>query len=155
MFVVKNGNDGHLHYVEVPNPSPAPDQVLVKVHAAALNRADLLQRAGQYPPPPGWPDWFGLEAAGEIVEMGAQAAREGRWRIGDKVCALLGGGGYAQYVAVPEGMLMPIPKGLSMVKPRRCRRFSARRICFFSSKESSRPAMRCSYRPAQAAWPAC
>ena len=116
MFAVLNGTDGHLHYAEVPNPSLAPDQVLVKVHAAALNRADLLQRAGQYPPPPGWPDWFGLEAAGEIVEMGAQAAREGRWRIGDKVCALLGGGGYAQYVAVPEGMLMPIPKGLSMVE---------------------------------------
>lgn len=116
MLAVRNGSDGHLHYEEVPDPVIAPDQVLIKVSAAALNRADLLQRAGQYPPPPGWPDWFGLEAAGEVVEIGAEAAKEGRWRVGDKVCALLGGGGYAQFAAVPEGMLMPIPKGLSMVE---------------------------------------
>ncbi|MBQ3079309.1 MAG: NAD(P)H-quinone oxidoreductase, partial [Clostridia bacterium] len=71
-------------------------------------------RAGQYPPPPGWPEWFGLEAAGIIRDMGPKAKAEGKWRIGDKVCALLGGGGYAEYVAVPSGMLMPIPEGLSM-----------------------------------------
>jgi putative PIG3 family NAD(P)H quinone oxidoreductase len=90
--------------------------VILEIHAAALNRADLLQRAGQYPPPPGWPDWFGLEAAGVIAGIGEKVKAEGRWHSGDKVCALLGGGGYAEYAAVPEGMLMPIPKGLSMTE---------------------------------------
>lgn len=114
MYAMLNGQDGHLHWKEVPDPVLKSGQVLLEVHAAALNRADLLQRAGQYPPPPGWPDWFGLEAAGVIKEMTPEAEREGRFHVGDKVCALLGGGGYAEYVAVPEGMLMPIPRGLSM-----------------------------------------
>ena len=91
-------------------------KTMLEVHAAALNRADLLQRAGQYPPPPGWPDRFGLEAAGVIKAVGKQVAAEGRWQVGDQVCALLGSGGYAEYVAVPEGLLMPIPKGLSMME---------------------------------------
>lgn len=116
MHAVLNGKDGHLHWSEVPNPQIKEDEVLVEVHAAALNRADLLQRAGQYPPPPGWPDWFGLEAAGVIKEIGSKVAAEGKWHVGDEVCALLGSGGYAEYVAVPEGMLMPIPKGLGMVE---------------------------------------
>lgn len=116
MHAVLNGNDGHLHWSEVPDPVIRDDQVLLKVAAAALNRADLLQREGCYPPPPGWPDWFGLEAAGTIVKMGKEAEAEGRWHVGDQVTALLGGGGYAEYVAVPAGMLMPIPKGLSMVE---------------------------------------
>ncbi|MBE5867191.1 MAG: NAD(P)H-quinone oxidoreductase [Lachnospiraceae bacterium] len=114
MHAVLNGDDGHLHWTEVPNPQIKEDEVLLEVHAAALNRADLLQRAGQYPPPPGWPDWFGLEAAGVITAVGKQVEEEGKWHVGDKVCALLGSGGYAEYVAVPEGMLMPIPNGLSM-----------------------------------------
>ncbi|MBR5382498.1 MAG: zinc-binding dehydrogenase, partial [Clostridia bacterium] len=114
MYAMLNGSDGHLHWSEVPDPVLQRGQVLLEVHAAALNRADLLQRAGQYPPPPGWPDWFGLEAAGVIKEMTPEAEHEGRFHVGDKVCALLGGGGYAEYVAVPEGMLMPIPKGLTM-----------------------------------------
>ena len=94
----------------------AEDAVLLEIHAAALNRADLLQRAGQYPPPPGWPDWFGLEAAGVIRALGAKVEAEGKWHVGDEVCALLGGGGYAEYVAVPASMLMPVPKGLTMVE---------------------------------------
>ena len=114
MHAVLNGDDGHLHWTEVPDPQIKEDEVLLEVHAAALNRADLLQRAGQYPPPPGWPDWFGLEAAGVIKEVGKKVEEEGKWHVGDEVCALLGSGGYAEYVAVPEGMLMPIPKGLSM-----------------------------------------
>lgn len=115
MRAVLNGDDGHLHWTEVPDPQIKEDEVLLEVEATALNRADLLQRAGQYPPPPGWPDWFGLEAAGIIKAVGKKV-EEGKWHVGDKVCALLGSGGYAEYVAVPEGMLMPIPKGLSMIE---------------------------------------
>ena len=114
MYAILNGLDGHLHWSKVPNPVLENGQVLLEIHAAALNRADLLQRAGEYPPPPGWPDWFGLEASGIIKEMTPDAEREGRFHVGDSVCALLGGGGYAEYAAVPEGMLMPIPKGLTM-----------------------------------------
>ena len=89
------------------------DEVIVKIYAAALNRADLLQRAGKYPSPAGCPEWMGLEIAGVIEEVG-RAVTE--WKKGDRVCALLGGGGYAEYVAVKYDMLMPIPKGLSMVE---------------------------------------
>ncbi len=116
MHAILLGEDKNLHWTNVPDPVLKNDDVLLEIHAAALNRADLLQRAGQYPPPPGWPDWFGLEAAGVIRAMGPEAEAMGRYRVGDKVCALLGGGGYAEYVAVPEGMLMPIPKGLSMIE---------------------------------------
>ena len=116
MRAVLNGNDGHLHWTCVADPVIGEDQVLLKVSAAALNRADLLQREGSYPPPPGWPEWFGLEAAGTIVDMGSAVEKEGRWHIGDKATALLGGGGYAEYVAVPAGMLMPVPEGLSMIE---------------------------------------
>jgi len=116
MHAVLNGNDGHLHWSEVADPIIADDQVLLEVSAAALNRADLLQREGSYPPPPGWPEWFGLEAAGTIVKIGKNVEKEGKWHVGDKATALLGGGGYAEYVAVPAGMLMPIPQGLSMVE---------------------------------------
>ena len=111
MFATAIGPEGKLIWAETENPVIKEDEVLLKVHAAALNRADLLQRAGQYPPPPGWPDRFGLEAAGEIVAVGSQVTD---WKVGDQVCALLGSGGYAEFVAVPEGLLMPIPKGLSM-----------------------------------------
>ena len=116
MYAMLNGRDGHLHWTEVERPSIKADEVLLEVYAAGINRADLLQRAGQYPPPPGWPDWFGLEAAGVIAAVGNEVEKEGKWHVGDKVCALLGSGGYAEYVAVPEGMLMPVPKGLSMVE---------------------------------------
>ena len=105
--------DKDLVWSEVPDPVIRNDEVLVKIHAAALNRADLLQRQGKYPSPPGCPPWMGLEISGEITAIGKDVTG---WKIGDKVCALLGGGGYAEYVAVKYNMLMPIPKGLSMVE---------------------------------------
>ena len=103
----------NLVYSEVADPIPNEDEVLVKIYAAALNRADLLQRQGKYPSPKGCPEWMGLEVSGVIVEVGAEVKR---WKVGDRVCALLGGGGYAEYVCVRHDMLMPIPKGLSMVE---------------------------------------
>ena len=110
MLVDTNKN---LVWSEVPDPVIKEDEVLVKIHAAALNRADLLQREGKYPSPPGCPEWMGLEIAGEIVECGPKAKG---WKVGDAVCALLGGGGYAEYVAVKDDMCMPVPKGLTMAE---------------------------------------
>jgi NADPH2:quinone reductase len=101
-----------LVWTEVPDPAPSAGELLIDVHAAAVNRADLLQRAGNYPPPPGWPEWMGLEVAGVVLD----APTGNRWKIGDQVCALLGGGGYAERVAVPADMVMPVPEGLSMVE---------------------------------------
>ena len=108
--------DKSLHWSEVPTPTPKADEILVKIEAAALNRADLMQREGDYPPPPGAPEWMGLEIAGTVTEMGEEAKQKSDWRIGDKVCALLGGGGYAEYVAVRYDMLMPIPENCSMIE---------------------------------------
>ena len=106
--------DQSLCWSDVPDPVIKPEEVLVKIHAAALNRADLMQREGDYPPPPGCPEWMGLEISGEIVEIGEEAKEKSDWKIGDKVCALLGGGGYAEYAAVRYDMLMPVPKNCSM-----------------------------------------
>ncbi len=108
--------DKSLRWENVPDPVIKSDEVLVKIEAAALNRADLMQREGDYPPPAGCPEWMGLEVSGEIVEIGGEAAEKSDWRLGDKVCALLGGGGYAEYVAVKYDMLMPVPKNCSMVE---------------------------------------
>lgn len=108
--------DHALVWADVSDPVPAEGEVLVEVHAAAVNRADLMQVDGNYPPPPGCPDWPGLEVAGVITKMSATAAKDSRWQVGDRVCALLGGGGYAQTVAVHHSMLMPVPRGLSMVE---------------------------------------
>ena len=102
-----------LVWSDVADPVIKEDEVLVKIYAAALNRADLLQRQGKYPSPPGCPEWMGLEIAGKIVQVGAAVTN---WKVGDRVCALLGGGGYAEYVAVKYDMLMPVPKGLSLVE---------------------------------------
>ena len=109
-------NDKSLNWTDVADPILKEGEVLVEVHAAAVNRADLLQRAGSYPPPPGCPEWPGLEIAGIIKELSPEAEKSGKWKIGDEVCALLGGGGYAEYAAVHESMLMPVPKGLSLVE---------------------------------------
>ena len=116
MKAILVNEDRSLRWDNVPDPVIKPDEVLVKIEAAALNRADLMQREGDYPPPAGCPEWMGLEIAGEIVEIGPEAKKLSDWKLGDKVCALLGGGGYAQYVAVKYDMLMPVPKNCSMVE---------------------------------------
>lgn len=108
--IVINKKDQSLSYTDVPNPVLKAGEVLIETYAAALNRADLLQREGNYPPPPGCPEWPGLEVAGIIKEVAPDVTK---WKVGDKVCALLGGGGYAEYVTVPQEMVMPIPNGLS------------------------------------------
>ena len=112
MRAILIGEKQELTWSEVPDPTPKDDEVLIEIHAAALNRADLMQRAGNYPPPPGWPDWMGLECAGVVL----RAPEGSRFQTGDKVCALLGGGGYAEKVVVPQGMVLPVPEGLSMAQ---------------------------------------
>ena len=116
MKAILVNEDRSLRWDNVPDPVIKDDEVLVKIEAAALNRADLMQREGDYPPPAGCPEWMGLEVAGEIVEVGCEAKKCSEWKLGDKVCALLGGGGYAEYVAVKYDMLMPIPKNCTMVE---------------------------------------
>lgn len=96
-----------------PVPEPQAGEILIRVHAAGVNRPDALQRAGAYAPPPGASDLPGLEAAGEVVAVGAGAAR---WRTGDRVCALLPGGGYAEYVATPAEHALPVPGELTMIE---------------------------------------
>ncbi len=114
MNAILVNEDRPLSWSEVPNPQIKADEVLVEIHAAALNRADLMQREGDYPPPPGCPEWMGLEIAGVITQIGDVAKAESNWKLGDRVCALLGGGGYAEQVAVRYDMLMPIPNGCTM-----------------------------------------
>lgn len=111
--IVINKADQSLSYTDVPNPVLKDGEIIIETYAAALNRADLLQREGNYPPPPGCPEWPGLEVAGIVKEVAKDVTK---WKVGDKVCALLGGGGYAEYVAVPAEMVMPIPNGLSYVE---------------------------------------
>ena len=114
MKAILINDDRSLRWDNVPDPILGEDDCLIKIEAAALNRADLMQREGDYPPPPGCPDWMGLEIAGTIVEIADGAKEKSNWKIGDKVCALLGGGGYAEYAAVRYDMLMPVPKNCSM-----------------------------------------
>ena len=102
-----------LTWAEVPDPQPAADEVIIDVAASAVNRADLLQRAGFYPPPPGAPPYPGLECSGRIAALGAEVTS---WEVGDEVCALLGGGGYAERVAVPAAHCLPIPSTVSLVE---------------------------------------
>ena len=116
MKAILVNEDKSLRWDNVPDPIIKSDEVLVRIEAAALNRADLMQREGDYPPPAGCPEWMGLEVAGEIVEIGDEAKKYSSWKMGDKVCALLGGGGYAEYVAVKHDMLMPVPKNCTMVE---------------------------------------
>ena len=99
-----------LHAVQQPRPEPGVGQILIRVRAAGVNRPDILQREGRYPPPPGAPEGLGLEVAGEVV-VGA-----GRWAAGDRVCALLGGGGYAEYAVVDARHALPLPAGLDAVQ---------------------------------------
>lgn len=116
MKAILVNEDRSLRWDNVPNPVLGKDDCLVKIEAAALNRADLMQREGDYPPPAGCPEWMGLEIAGTIVEMADGAKEKSNWKIGDKVCALLGGGGYAEYANIKYDMLMPIPKNCTMVE---------------------------------------
>ncbi|CAM5639007.1 MULTISPECIES: NAD(P)H-quinone oxidoreductase [Streptomyces] len=105
------GGPDALVWAEVPDPQPSEGEVLVEVATTAVNRADLLQRQGFYDPPPGASPYPGLECAGRIKALGPGV---GGWAVGDEVCALLSGGGYAEQVAVPAGQLLPVPKGLDM-----------------------------------------
>ena len=105
-----------LRLVERPTPDPGPDEALVRVAAAGVNRPDLVQRQGKYPPPPGASDLPGLEIAGVIEALGPSSEPVPRWRVGDRVMALVSGGGYAEYVAVPLPQCLPIPAGLTMVE---------------------------------------
>lgn len=114
MKAILVNDDQSLRWDEVATPVCGPEDCLVKIRAAGVNRADLLQREGKYPPPPGSPEWMGLEIAGEIIEVGTVAAKKSAWKVGDKVCALLGGGGYAELVNVKYDMLMPVPQGLRL-----------------------------------------
>ena len=116
MKAILIGKNRELTWSDVPNPILGEEDCLVKIEAAALNRADLMQRAGDYPPPPGCPEWMGLEIAGEIVEMSEGAKAKSSFKVGDKVCALLGGGGYAEYANIKYDMLMPVPKGITLVE---------------------------------------
>lgn len=111
MRAVKAGEAGVLSVSEVPDPVAGPGEVLLEVHAAGVNRADLMQAAGHYPPPPGASDILGLECSGTITALGADV--DG-WAVGDEVVALLSGGGYAEQVAVPVGQVLPVPAGLSL-----------------------------------------
>lgn len=116
MKAILVNEDKSLRWDNVPDPILKEDEVLVKVEYAALNRADLMQREGDYPPPEGCPEWMGLEVSGQIVRMTEGAKAKSRYQLGDKVCALLGGGGYAEYVAVKYDMCMPVPENCSMAE---------------------------------------
>lgn len=116
MKAILVNKDRSLRWDDVPNPVVGAEDCLVKIEYAALNRADLMQREGDYPPPAGCPDWMGLEISGTIVEIADGAKAKSDWKIGDKVCALLGGGGYAEYVNVKYDMLMPVPENCTMAE---------------------------------------
>ena len=111
--ITTSGGPEVLKLVDAPIPTPAKGQVLVKVHAAGVNRPDILQRQGGYPPPPGAPLTPGLEIAGEIIGLGEGVSR---YEAGDQVCALVPGGGYAQYAVVAEDNALPLPVGFSMIE---------------------------------------
>jgi putative PIG3 family NAD(P)H quinone oxidoreductase len=108
--VAKPGDETQLKLAEVPDPKPGPRDLLIRVHCTALNRADLMQRQGLYPPPPDATDILGLECAGEVIEVGGEVSG---WRVGDRAMALLPGGGYAQKAVVHQGSAMHVPKALS------------------------------------------
>lgn len=116
MKAILVNDDRSLRWDNVPDPILGEEDCLVKIEAAALNRADLMQREGDYPPPPGCPEWMGLEIAGTIVEMSEGAKAKSNYKVGDKVCALLGGGGYAQYANIKYDMLMPVPENCTMIE---------------------------------------
>jgi len=113
VVVTEPGGPEMLTLADVPDPEPGPGEVVLDVVATAVNRADLMQRRGFYPPPPGAPEWLGLEASGTVAAVGSAVTG---WSVGDPACALLAGGGYAEQVAVPAGQLLPVPAGVSLVE---------------------------------------
>jgi putative PIG3 family NAD(P)H quinone oxidoreductase len=113
VVITKPGDPEVLQWTEVPDPVPGPGEVLIDVAASAVNRADMMQRQGFYPPPKGAPPYPGLECSGTIAAVGPDVAG---WQPGDQVCALLAGGGYAEKVAVPAGQLLPVPRGTTLIE---------------------------------------
>ena len=113
IVVEEPGGPEALEVAEVPDPVAGPGEVVLRVAATAVNRADLMQRMGRYPPPPGASEILGLEAAGTVAEVGEGVTG---WAPGDRAMALLAGGGYAERVAVPAGQLMPVPEGLGLLE---------------------------------------
>ena len=111
IVVQGSGDASAMHIAEVPRPAPAPGEVLIKVAAAGVNRADIVQRRGHYPPPAGITEILGMEVSGHIAAIGTTVAR---WKVGDAVCALLAGGGYAEYCVAPQGQVLPVPDGFSL-----------------------------------------
>lgn len=112
MYAMILDENRNFLWKEMPDPVRKEGEVLIQVQAAAVNRADLMQKDGCYSSPEGWPQWCGLEVSGIVLEAPADA----EVKPGDKVCALLGGGGYSEKVTVPAGMVIPIPEGLSMIE---------------------------------------
>lgn len=108
-----NGRPDALKPTLVPRPQPKKNEILLEVVGAGVNRADVMQREGNYPPPPGVTDILGLEVSGRVVEVGAEVTK---FAVGDEVCALLSGGGYAEYTVVPEEHILPIPQGISLLE---------------------------------------
>lgn len=113
VVITEPGGPDVLRWTEVPDPVPGPGEVLVNVVASGVNRADLMQRQGHYPPPPGAAPYPGLECSGTIAALGDGVTG---WQPGDQVCALLAGGGYAEKVTVPAGQLLPVPKATTLVE---------------------------------------
>jgi putative PIG3 family NAD(P)H quinone oxidoreductase len=113
VVISEPGGPEVLQWTEVADPRPGPGEVLVEVAAAGVNRADLLQRQGFYPPPAGTPPYPGLECSGTVAALGDDVTG---WHIGEQVCALLSGGGYAEQVAVPAGQLLPVPKSTTLIE---------------------------------------
>ncbi|MFF1613226.1 NAD(P)H-quinone oxidoreductase [Amycolatopsis sp. NPDC058278] len=109
------GDPDVLEWAEVADPRPGPGEVLLEAAASAVNRADLLQRQGHYPPPPGASETLGLECSGTIAELGEGVEDTAGWAVGDEVCALLSGGGYAEKVVVPAGQLLPVPGEIDLL----------------------------------------
>jgi putative PIG3 family NAD(P)H quinone oxidoreductase len=111
MHAIVVAGGGELQWSEVGDPEPGAGEVLVDIVSAGVNRADLMQAAGKYPPPPGAPPYLGIECAGRISAVGADVSG---WQVGDEVCALLAGGGYAERVAVPASCVLPVPAGVTL-----------------------------------------
>jgi putative PIG3 family NAD(P)H quinone oxidoreductase len=113
VVITEPGEPDVLRWLEVPDPVPGPGEVVIEVAASGVNRADLMQREGRYPPPPGAPPYPGLECSGRIRSVGEGVTG---WRPGDEVCALLAGGGYAEQVVVPAGQLLPVPARVGLTE---------------------------------------